>query len=192
MNESPAHEPNRSTNYAKRQKQKPEKSKKTKRVWMNLKFVLRRWHHHSFAVSPSPCLWPHRLPNCTDAMCNMQISIVAVLRIPINNRKLKNVFSMLIKCWTRVKGSKMFALVYSFLIKHWLCVRARTQSHTHIHRGVFDYAPIDFAIIKRFTWKWSSWEVAVEVSVKVVQYVLLLPSGIFVIPTVWQLEEAID
>lgn len=83
----------------------------------------------SLSLSPSLTASLASAARMQCAIC--KCCIVAALRIPINNRKLKNVFSMLIKCWTRVKGSKMFALVYGFIIKHGLCVRARTHTHTY-------------------------------------------------------------
>lgn len=135
MNESPAHEPNRSTNYAKRQTETPQKKAKQKKNSLDeFEFVLRRSHHHSVFLSPSLTASLASAARMQCAIC--KCCIVAALRIPINNRKLKNVFSMLIKCWTRVKGSKMFALVYGFIIKLWLCVRARTHSHTHTYTEV--------------------------------------------------------
>lgn len=107
------------------------KAKQKKNSLDEFEFVLRRSHHHSVFLSPSLTASLASAARMQCAIC--KCCIVAALRIPINNRKLKNVFSMLIKCWTRVKGSKMFALVYGFIIKLWLCVRARTHSHTLSH-----------------------------------------------------------
>lgn len=72
-----------------RQKKKKLRKKKPKTVWMNLKFCIAMI---ASSLSPSLSLSISlfvtaslaKLHGC--AVCNMQISIVSALRIPINNR----------------------------------------------------------------------------------------------------------